>query len=69
MPLNTDGGGLSHRHPGMLGMNLVLEAVAQLTDSAGDRQVEDTRLSLVHGLGGVYTATATAILANRSGLG
>jgi acetyl-CoA acetyltransferase len=69
LPLNTDGGGLSHRHPGMLGMNLVLEAVAQLTQSAGDRQVEDADLSLVHGLGGVYTSTATAVLANRSGLG
>ena len=69
LPLNTDGGGLSHRHPGMLGMNLILEAVAQLTHSAGDRQIDDAKLSLVHGLGGVYTATATAILANGAGLG
>jgi acetyl-CoA acetyltransferase len=69
LPVNTDGGGLSHRHPGMLGMNLILEAVAQLRGEAGDRQVDDARLSLVHGLGGVYTATATAVLANTAGVG
>ena len=68
LPMNTDGGGLSHRHPGMLGMNLILEARAQLTQSAGDRQIDDAKLSLVHGLGGVYTSTATAILANSAGL-
>lgn len=65
LALNTDGGGLSHRHPGMLGMNLILKSVAQLTGSAGDRQVE-ANLSLVHGLGGAYTATATAVLANTA---
>ena len=66
LPLNTDGGGLSNRHPGMLGMNLILEAVAQLRADAGDRQGADANVSLVHGLGGVYTATATAVLANKS---
>ena len=30
-----------------------------------DRQVE-ANLSLVHGLGGAYTATATAVLANTA---
>ena len=46
-------------------MNLILESVAQLTGSAGDRQVE-ANLSLFHGLGGAYTATATAVLANTA---
>lgn len=68
LPLNTDGGGLSHRHPGMLGMNLILEAVAQLRGEAQERQVPNARRSMVHGLGGVYTATATTILANSAGL-
>ena len=67
--LNTDGGGLSHRHPGMLGMNLILEAVAQLRGTAGERQVPDARISLVHGLGGVHTSNATAVLANGRALG
>ena len=68
LPVNTDGGGLSHRHPGMLGMNLILEAVIQLRGTGGERQVDDAALSLIHGLGGVYTATATAVLANEAGL-
>ena len=68
LPLNTDGGGLSHRHPGMLGMNLILEAVAQLRGEAQERQVPNARRSMVHGLGGAYTATATTILANSAGL-
>ena len=68
LPLNTDGGGLSHCHPGMLGMNLLLEAVAQLRGTAGDRLVAGARRSLVHGLGGVQAANATAVLANRNGV-
>ena len=68
LPINTNGGGLSDRHAGMLGMNLILEAVAQLRGTAGDRQVPGARHSLVHGLGGVYSATATAILANGAGV-
>ena len=68
LPVNTDGGGLSNRHPGMLGMNLILEAVTQLRGEAGRRQVAGARTSLVHGLGGAFTATATAVLANSAGL-
>ncbi|MDH3729711.1 MAG: acetyl-CoA acetyltransferase [Acidimicrobiia bacterium] len=68
LPINTNGGGLSHRHPGMLGMNLILEAVEQLRGIAGERQLPDAKMSLVHGLGGVYTTTATAVLANSDGI-
>jgi acetyl-CoA acetyltransferase len=68
-PVNTSGGGLSYRHPGMLGMTLLLEAVAQLRREAGDRQVEDSMLSLVHGLGGVQMSGATAILAGPGWVG
>ncbi len=68
LPMNTNGGGLSHRHPGMLGMNLILEAVEQLRGTAGARQVDGAQHSLVHGLGGVYTTTATAVLANAAGV-
>ena len=62
-PVNTSGGGLSYRHPGMLGMTLLLEAMEQLRGEAGDRQVKNSKLSLVHGLGGVQMSGATAILA------
>ena len=66
--MNTNGGGLSNRHPGMLGMFLLLEAVAQLRGEAGDRQVEDASTALVHGLGGVHMSGVTAILSNQRDL-
>lgn len=65
LAVNTSGGGLSARHPGMLGIHLLLEAVEQLRGSASGRQVADARLALVHGLGGVQTSAATAILARH----
>ena len=65
-PVNTSGGGLSYRHPGMLGLTLLLEAISQLRRVAGARQVPDAMFSLVHGLGGVQMAGATAILAGPS---
>jgi len=52
LPVNPDGGGLSSNHPGMRGIFLVIEAVRQLRGEAGDRQVSDARLGLVHGTGG-----------------
>jgi acetyl-CoA acetyltransferase len=65
-PLNTSGGGLSYTHPGMFGVFTVIEAVRQLRhDYAGQgvRQVADARIALVHGTGGVLSATGTVILA------
>lgn len=63
-PLNTNGGGLSCTHPGMYSIFLVIEAVAQLRREAGQRQVADADVALVHGNGGVLSSQATAILAN-----
>ncbi|MEJ8852419.1 thiolase [Variovorax rhizosphaerae] len=63
-PMNTNGGGLSCTHPGMYSIFLVIEAVAQLRREAGDRQVPDAEVAMVHGNGGVLSSQATAILAN-----
>ena len=41
----------------------VCEAVAQLTRRAGTRQVEGARRALVYGNGGIFSASAVAILA------
>ncbi|MGT2460151.1 thiolase (plasmid) [Cupriavidus basilensis] len=61
-PMNTNGGGLSCAHPGMYSIFLVIEAVTQLRNEAGLRQVKDAGVALVHGNGGVLSSQATAIL-------
>ena len=64
LPVQTMGGGLSYCHPGMLGLLLIIEAVRQLRGEAGERQVRDAGLGLVHGIGGVcFGSAATLVLA------
>jgi acetyl-CoA acetyltransferase len=62
LPTNTDGGGLSHCHPGMRGMFLLVEAVRQLRGEAHGRQVNDAKLCCVNGTGGWFSSASTAIL-------
>lgn len=61
-PMNTNGGGLSYCHPGMYGIFLLIEATRQLRGECGQRQVENARLALAHGTGGVLSSAATVIL-------
>ncbi len=66
LPVNTDGGGLSSNHPGMRGIFLVIEATKQLRGECGPRQVQDCRIALCHGTGGMLGlrhSGATLILA------
>jgi acetyl-CoA acetyltransferase len=63
LPINTNGGGLSYCHPGMLSLFLLTEACAQLWGECRTRQVADAEVGLVHGLGGMFSAAATAVLA------
>jgi len=62
LPVNTSGGGLRYCHPGMFGIYLIIEAVRQLRQEAGARQVDKPRHALIHGIGGVLSGHATAIL-------
>lgn len=64
LPMNTNGGGLCYTHTGMYGMFAIQEAVRQLRGEAF-RQVEDVELSVVQAVGGMFTAAATLVLANR----
>jgi len=69
LPMNTHGGLLSHCHPGNPGaMFLLTEAVAQLRGQAGERQVADAALALVHGQGGVMSSHATLIVGREEAL-
>ena len=62
LPTNTDGGGLSHCHPGMRGMFLLVEAARQLRGEAHGRQVADPKLCCVSATGGWFSASSTVIL-------
>ncbi|MEO7787095.1 MAG: thiolase [Sphingomicrobium sp.] len=62
LPVNTNGGGLSCVHPGMYGLFTIVEAVQQLTRTAGARQIADAELALAHGNGGTLSSQATLIL-------
>ncbi|MEQ9248286.1 MAG: hypothetical protein RLO21_20095, partial [Nitratireductor sp.] len=62
LPCNTDGGGLSSNHPGKRGLFALIEGARQLRSEGPGVQVENAETALVHGLGGTFCASATAIL-------
>lgn len=65
LPITTHGGLLSGGHPGLPGGFFhLIEGVRQLRGEAGERQVADAELALVHGNGGVASVHCTLILGN-----
>ena len=62
LAVNTNGGGLSYCHPGMYGLFLLIEAARQLQGKADARQIENAKLALAHGNGGVLSSQCTVIL-------
>lgn len=66
LAVNTNGGGLSYCHPGMYGVFILIEAIRQLRNEAGQRQVPNCELALAHGNGGVLSAQSTVILGSQS---
>ena len=67
LPVNTHGGLLSHCHPGNPGSMFALtESVWQLRHSAGERQVPNAQLGLVHAQGGIMSSHTTLVLGRES---
>ena len=64
LPVNTNGGGLSYMHSGMYGMYALQESVRQLRGTAA-AQVPDARISVCHGVGGMFAASGTIIFSNQ----
>ena len=64
LPLNTNGGGLSYMHSGMYGMYALQESVRQLRGVA-PAQVTDAKISVCHGVGGMFAASGTIVMGNE----
>jgi hypothetical protein len=47
----------------MYGMFLLIEAARQLRGECGQRQLQDCKLALVNGTGGMLSSTGTLVLA------
>lgn len=64
LPLNTNGGGLSYMHSGMYGMYALQESVRQMR-GISPGQVEGAKISVSHGVGGMFGAAGTIIMSNE----
>jgi acetyl-CoA acetyltransferase len=65
-PVNTHGGLLAHGAPWETpAFYNILEAYRHLTNSAGSRQIPNARRALVYGNGGIFSASAVAILSRQ----
>jgi acetyl-CoA acetyltransferase len=65
LPLNTNGGGLSYMHSGMYGMYALQESVRQMRGTAA-AQIPDAKISVCHGVGGMFAASGTIIFSNQA---
>ncbi len=65
LPLNTNGGGLSYMHSGMYGMYALQESVRQMRGIA-PAQVPGAKISVCHGVGGMFAASGTIIFTNET---
>jgi acetyl-CoA C-acetyltransferase len=66
IPVNVDGGLLSKGHPiGATGGSQIRTIVLQLRDEAGEMQVDDPQIGLVHNIGGVGLYGTVTILGRQ----
>ena len=65
LPVNTNGGGLSYMHSGQYGMYALQESVRQMRGIA-PAQVPGAKISVCHGVGGMFAASGTVIFSNEA---
>jgi acetyl-CoA acetyltransferase len=65
LALNTNGGGLSYMHSGMYGMYAMQESIRQMRGVA-PAQVPGAKISISHGVGGMFGASGTIIWSNEA---
>ncbi len=69
IPVNVDGGLLSKGHPiGATGGSQIRTIVLQLRDEAGDIQVDNPQIGLVHNIGGVGLYGNVTILGDKNNI-
>jgi acetyl-CoA acetyltransferase len=68
LPMNTNGGGLSYTHTGVYGMFLMQEAIRQIRGEAA-AQIPNINISVVHGVGSMFTSAATIVFASSEAAG
>jgi hypothetical protein len=66
LPLDTNGGGLSYMHSGMYGMYALQESVRQMRGTAPRPQIPGAKISVCHGVGGMFAASGTIIRSNEA---
>jgi len=66
LPMNTNGGGLSYMHSGKYGMYALQESVRQMRGTAA-AQVPGAKISVCHGVGGMFSAAGTIVFSNQPG--
>ena len=64
LALNTNGGDLSYMHSGIYGMYALQESVRQMRGIA-PAQVPGAKISVCHGVGGMFAASGTIIFTNQ----
>jgi acetyl-CoA acetyltransferase len=63
LPINTHGGLLSHGYPGRAaGIGNLIEAVTQLRNDAGERQIPNVEMTMAHGMGGLFATHGVLLL-------
>jgi acetyl-CoA acetyltransferase len=65
LPHNTNGAGLSYMHSGMYGMYALQESVRKMRGTA-PAQIPDAKISVCHGVDGVFAASSTIIMSNQA---